>query len=1574
MIKRLLFLTFFVAASAQIFAQRPEKVVIPFRNSNTPSLLRSVPLDCNNAGTASLANPSGQSNDFVGPTVYLCFGDRISVVHDGNFDFSEDGIPDNQQGIGYVFYDEFPTITGPTIDSILLDPSLNTTSPIIIGGVPINQEEGIWIARGEQDGNLEVINDGILLAAYNNGIAAPVQFWFAPITLNNFLTNNNDFFGEGGDCVDVDITRAFSIVYLNEIQIDFLSNNNNPTTGCSGEVSVIGGLPEFDNNEFYDITISLQGDPSVQASLNSLLSHGDTVSFNIPQPGVYDVFVEDGKSCGAVGTIDFSSCRAVTFSLPFSNADPGETNVCLGVSVQDFVDIGAVQFSLNWDPAIIQYQTVQNLNLNVPGLNLNSFNEASTNIGQLSFQWPTLGITGTTLTDGETLFEVCFDVIGNLGENSPVSFTDTPTSIQVGDDVGPFDLGYIFNDGQINVSQNAIFLELEADSVVCFGENTGNITVKFGDGVAPYSITYDSIPTFGAPRGPILPPVGVSEQIIPNLYAGDYEVIVTDAGGTTLRDTISIGEPLQFQGRFLVTDAACFGDSIPEIRVDLREDGLPVFNPETKYSFTWDTPWGNNLALNTSILNNVPPGEYGVTVTDANGCFTRLLNSFFVPTEIRVPAPNILVTPATCSGVPNGSVTITPVGGTANGDYLFQWENGFQETGASSTLSGVEPGFYDVTITDNNNCSVVRTFEVDADKVLAVNAAPPTDVSCFGEADGAALVNVQTILGGESLPYTYEWTDSLGNIISTVTSGDRSNTAIDLTAGTYFVTIRDSDAVGCSIRDTVVVGQPDSLIATELTVVDETCINGGGAMDAEASIEVTGGTFPYEYLWRNPELDTVGMDSSLVMLSADTLIARVIDANGCIDSAEVIINAPAPPLISNIQNDMLDCFNDVDGMVSVQVMPTESSIERVDWLDTLGNVLGTGNSLPNLSPGVYYVRALGTNECASLDSAIVSAPSPLFLDSINLIRIPTCPGDADGILNVSAVGGNIPYQYIWQGPGKDTTVTSANFENLLAGEYQVSVVDGNNCETKVGAITMPDPPRIGVAFTVLDSTSCFNGACDGRASAEAFYVDENGDAIPGNDLFNFKWLREGQANETTMQSEISTASQLCAGWNVLEINDTVCPTTKDSVNIPSPPAITTTEMVTNVRCNGESNGAIELNTSGGVAPYNFLWSIGETDPNISGLSVGSYNITITDDNGCVYTKGLEVREPNPLSFSTISVDPISCFGENDGRASVFMFGGTSPYTYNWSNGLTGQPIEDLAAGDYQLTVSDANNCMDSTTVTVTEPEPIMAIIPQPVPPQCFGDPTTLSIDSVWGGVGVMLSDYIYSVGNSGISFSADQPTTVFDGRNIVTIEDANGCTFSDTIMIQQPELVEVIFDPARVVVELGDSTVQLDPLIINSPDIPIDSFIWSPNNYLSSDRVQRPFVTPLRSQEYVLTVIDVNGCSAVNTVFVELDANRNVHIPNAFSPNGDGENDIFSLYACNGVSEILSARIFDRWGELIHESTGLSPNCEPGLGTEIWDGMFNGKTLNPGVYVYIVEVAFIDDITLTYRGSVVLMR
>jgi len=290
----------------------------------------------------------------------------------------------------------------------------------------------------------------------------------------------------------------------------------------------------------------------------------------------------------------------------------------------------------------------------------------------------------------------------------------------------------------------------------------------------------------------------------------------------------------------------------------------------------------------------------------------------------------------------------------------------------------------------------------------------------------------------------------------------------------------------------------------------------------------------------------------------------------------------------------------------------------------------------------------------------------------------------------------------------------------------------------------------------------------------------------------------------------------------------------------------------------------------------------------------------------------------------------------------------------------------LTAGTYAVTVTDASNCTASTLHTITAPPPITFVLDTITPIQCFGFSTVVTLDTVFGG---NPGSYAYSVNGAqptDISF----PANVFAGTYPIEVFDSRNCSIDSFFTVTQPNPVSINIDPV-IEVELGDS-VQLRPQF-NPGGVPInpDSIFWEPAEFLSCDRCPDPIVRPFADQFYTITAYDINGCPGFAEVLIEVDKNRNIFLPNAFSPNGDGVNDEFRVFTGVGVQKVNYVHIFDRWGNILYADTDIEPNIS---GIPTWDGFYKGKPLDPGVFIYLVEVEFEDGLTLLYRGDLTLLR
>ena len=1556
------FLSVFLAVLSTVsiaFAQQPLSVRTD-GNYIAPGRAR---MQClNEAGTIANFGPfSGQSNDLTPDTLYLCLGDSVFVNHAGNYNFQSDPNGNTPAGISYIFYTEPPTVAGTNLATVRTDPSLlPNPDPTGVGFFAAPS-----LTNANNIGDIWFFNDGFLQSNFNGG--NPFLLWFAPATYDRLNANGepvyepedpNDPGSPVGPCVDVSIEEAFAVVYLNEISVTNPQNGAN----CQGSFQIAGGLPEFAGGS-YAIDISLASDPSVKGSItNGSANHNDVVEFTVPQSGDYLITVEDGKSCGASAMITMNACNAVTFQLPFRNALPGQS-ICVPVTVENFTNIANFQFTVSWDASILSFTNVQNFSPSLPDLTVNNTNQTNNDLG---VAWFDLATTGNDLADGEVLFEICFTVTGLLGECAPIEFNGSEVEIQVGDSQDE-PVGFILENGKVCVSNAPFFTDLVPQSPTCADDTDGSFTVQVGQGIAPFSYRWRRIPPTGPYNGPIIINEDNGSSTVTGLSNGFYEVIISDSADpiNTIVDTVEI-EPGTFLGLSLLErEPSCFGDTDGAINTQITLDGFIVGDPIAEgYVFQW-----SNTTANVDSITGLAAGQtYSLTVTEpANGCSSTASLTLGGPARINVLPndPDVAVTDATCSGSADGSITVQANGGApfAGGQYRFTWDDNSSIQGTEATLFDLDPGPYSVTVTDRNGCTATSNFTVDANKILGINAVVD-DVNCFGGEDGRIFITGTTTFnipnGTPDLPYTFVWSNNAPTPTTTQTTSEIDQ----LLADTYFVTM--TDAVGCEIIDSFTVAQPPQL-AIDIQTTDETCDIG---MNGTATLTVAGGDYPYTYLWSH---DPTLADSIATGLSAaDDYSVTITDANGCEEILTYTIDAPVPPIVQGFDITNVSCPEDTDGSITIDVVAGSGTLSSIQW--STGGVGGPENTtISNLAPATYYVTITQSNQCVTIDSATVVSPGPIVLDSVD-IQTPSCVGFSDGRITVFPSGGTPPYTFTWS-TAPNTPGTINPLSALAAGTYSVTITDANNCTPLVQEIVVPDPPSIVGNFGNLIAVSCPDDVtCDGQATFAAEY--SNGET----GVFNFTW--SNGFSEVDVPS--STNTGLCRGPVTVTVSDGVCGA-EFSTEIDSPDSILIQTAIQPVSCFGLMDGTINLTPSGGTPPFTYFWvETQEDEANIENLPAGTYTAIISDFNGCVRQQIIEVPQPAELILEidpTVTTPSVSCFGDTDGVIGVrYDDQNTNPLgdmPYTWSGGVGGpnDPVaRDLAPGDYGITLTDSKGCQDSLTYTIGEPSPILFNVLPIEEPLCFGESTNVIIESASGGQGNGPEDYSFSVNNDGFQIPISQPGRTFAGETVVTVFDSVGCFASDTFFVNQPP--EIVIDlPEMITIELGDSTQQLNPQITPAGDI--YDYEWTATgdglSYLSSDSVRAPFIYPFTSEDYTILATNQNGCSALANIFVEVDANRNVYIPNAFSPDFNGRNDEFRVFACLGVVSISKVGIFDRWGgEVFISDSVIEPDCLDG--TRLWDGFRDGQAVNPGVYVYVVEVNFLDGETLIYRGDVTVVR
>ncbi len=1538
-------------------AQEPTNVVAERQQGTTLPALRAA---CNNqAGTIKLGPLIGKSNTpTTSSIIYLCFRDSFSITHNGDSDLSSDPVPATPAGIGYVFYNCKPRLTprGPTLNDILKDTCINRSS-ILVNGTPQAPNLGFWIARGDRLGNIGFSNRGALQSLYNKG--KPVSFFFAPITIDRFNNASNlpayeeASPGAGiGNCVNVNPTQAFQVVYLNAIVASNIKNSID-AVGCQGSFVLNGGLPEFEPNSKYKIDISLASNSSIKGTVTkSNLGSGDTTRFFVPRPGIYNITVEDGKSCGTTFTVDMAGCDATSFRLPFTNARPGD-NVCIDMTVKDFKQIAAMELRVAWDAKVVQFSNVAKINTTLTGLTFGSQISLNTTKDTLRVAWIDPNLKGVTLPDSAVLFQLCFKVVGRLGQNSPIKFLKPRQPNETLGDPNTVPYGYIFNDGQINISDAVLFVGIKTDSVRCNGDKTGAINITAASGVPPYQITWRSLSPLPVASGfgDILTSGGAFS--IPSLLAGSYVIRVQDSSTplNVYTDTIEVIQPPSLAIRLVpLRDPSCFGAKDGSLKAEILINAVTQSTLDTtKLKLVWSVP-GKRGKLQ---IDSLKAGPYSATITDQVGCINTASSNLANPSEITLLSN---ITQPACSGLANGQISVTASGGTtANGRYRFKWAGRADTSAATSTVKNLLPGKYCVIITDDRGCSVERCFQVSAIKTLSIDPAIK-DITCFNGNNGEIVAAGNTDGAPPLLPYTFTWKGVLGAPAMSTTT---SSTISKLKAGTFIVTMRDNDPRGCFTVDTFIVKQPKQLSLLVVERVNESCRVGG---DGLIRVSASGGTPGYTFNWSNNQRDSV-----ISNLVKGNYTLTLTDRNGCDTTFTIPVTAPASPIINSLPNFTLNCPNDKNGTLTVTASPNGSPIATYQWSNNI-----SGRQIIGLSPGSYIVTVTADDGCKTVDTAFVIAPTAVKIDSV-IAKSPICPTEKNGQLRVVASGGTAPYRYVWQStPRNDTTVLSTRIA-LAAGNYDITVVDAKNCPAATTTARVDDPPRIVVLFTDSTAIRCV-GECNGGAKASALY--SNGKS----GRFTFTW----PSGEKSTNVSSSIATKLCGKFQTLAVQDSNSCVSSARVSVPSPDSILIKPIATPVVCNGQANGKIIANVSGGSKPYIYLWvGNGGTTDTLKNLGVGTYRVRVTDNRGCNTEKTADVTQPDALviSINQAFTRNATCSNTTDGKVTIQVNTqdrinplGPSPFT--WSGGVSSPSslfAEKLKPGRYYVTVTDTKGCTDSASYNVLSPPPVVAVIRQPAEPKCFGETTLIRVDTAYGGNGNSLRDYTFTLNNNGLSEPVTRAVPTFAGRIIVRVEDQAKCAFLDTLTVNQPVQLLAEFIPDKVTVELGDSTITLNPKITSS--LAVSSYLYNPAKFLSNAKIKNPIVRPEDDQEYVLTVVDVNGCTAQAKVFVELDRTRNIYIPNAFTPDGDGINDEFRVFACKGVRRINFAQVFDRWGNKVYDNatgTGIAPDCNGGA--IIWDGTQGGNRLNQGVYVYVVQVEFLDNVKLVYRGDIKILR
>ncbi len=592
------------------------------------------------------------------------------------------------------------------------------------------------------------------------------------------------------------------------------------------------------------------------------------------------------------------------------------------------------------------------------------------------------------------------------------------------------------------------------------------------------------------------------------------------------------------------------------------------------------------------------------------------------------------------------------------------------------------------------------------------------------------------------------------------------------------------------------------------------------ASNGDATVVVTNGVPPYTYSWA----PSGGSNPSTVGIPAGTYTCTITDSKGCNKQLTATINSvPGDNAkISTFSN--VSCNGGADGSITVSIGGGAKPPFTYAWTPNVS----TTATATNLPVGTYSVTITDVYGCTSTVSQAIIQPTVLTVSPSNTNV--SCFNGSNGTATATVSGGTAPYTYSWLPGGFSTSSISG----LSIGTYTVNVTDAKGCK-KSATVTISQPPILAISATTIDATC---GKSNGGASVTG---------AGGFSPYTWSW----SGGQTT-----STVTNLAAGTYTVTIKDASLCTMSAPVtikNIAGPTATITT--FTNVSCYGGNTGSATITVAGGKPPFTYVWNNGQTTPTASNLAAGIYSVIATDANGCAATANVTITQPPVLIANIVGTSPV-CFNDKNGSALVTATGGTAPYTYLWAlaGSHTKDTIQNVGAGIYNVTVTDAKGCSKVATTTLTNPAVISTSIIN-TKTLCFGSCTGTATATASNG----FTPYTYLWNNSTAQTTATA-TGLCAGTYSVAVKDAHGCKSQASTTITSPTALSSSITLSGNVKCFGvcDGFAQVSA----TGGTPPYSYNWMPGSINTS------VASNLCAGTYTCTVTDANNCTSTATVTI----------------------------------------------------------------------------------------------------------
>ena len=915
--------------------------------------------------------------------------------------------------------------------------------------------------------------------------------------------------------------------------------------------------------------------------------------------------------------------------------------------------------------------------------------------------------------------------------------------------------------------------------------------------------------------------------------------------------------------------------------------------PDIEYQ--WTTPNGNIVSGAMTLLATVDaPGDYTLTASDlSNGCTA----SSTVTVDSDTMPPTADAGPDMALNCNNTFVVLDGSGSSAGANITYLWStaDGNIVSGETTTMPTVDAvGTYVTWVTDTNNgCLATDTVLVTQTPALMVSATVLNDVTCFGDDDGSATADAS---GGNS-PYTYDWSN-----------GETTQTIQNLGAGTYTVTVTDAD--NCTGTATVDITEPDVLVVT-VTTMDE---SSPGASDGSATANAMGGAGVYTYLWNTNET-TQTIDD----LATGTYTVAVTDENGCTAAGSGMVNNfDCSAFSASVTTTDVTCFGFSDGTATVT--PSGGMLPYgFAWSD--GQITQTAL---NLVADSYMVTVLEGGGCMEVLTVTIDGPDSIAISATSVTPV-TCNGGDDGEIIIGVTGGSGSFGFLWSNGGMGDTL-----QNLAADDYTVTAIDSEGCSGTL-TVSVSEPSAVNVSGVSITGIFCHGD------STGAVTVAANG----GTPNYTYAWSDGGTG---------PSRSNLPANNYSVTATDANGCTGTFQASITQPPAILPNVTSTDETAVGANDGTASSMPTGGVGGYVFEWNTGQTTAAIVDLPPGTYCVTITDLNGCS-EEGCTTVNSFACAGATATADGtnVSCFGGNDGMATVSTSLLEEPLVYMWSNDSTTMSIEGLGVGSYSVTVTGINGCTATSVYEVTQPDSIA--VSSTVANAACVDSSDGSIFASANG-GTPPYSYEWSTGDIGPELDS-----IPGGDYSILIVDDNGCSYTENFEVgvdPDTEIPDVVLQDITLALD-ADGMAAITPAMLDNgttDNCGIDTIIIDISHFTCND---------IGENEVVVAVQDLsNNCGSGTATVTVIDTLG----PVITCP----DNIVVQSNNCEEVVEYDDPAGSDNCGQpnlLLIEGPDSGATFPSGSTVVTWEAMDASGNTDSCSFIVIVDSGFTSSVSAT---------